>query len=65
MLSIEKIREKASEWLGSDFNEETRKEVRDPEFSDRARVPPARLSRSAAAVPYVTAVTRVVRPSAR
>jgi len=29
MLSIEKIREKASEWLGSDFNEETRKEVRE------------------------------------
>lgn len=29
MLSIDKIREKASEWLGSDFNEETRKEVRE------------------------------------
>ncbi|NLJ44878.1 MAG: phospho-sugar mutase [Bacteroidales bacterium] len=29
MLSIDKIREKASEWLGPDFNEETRKEVRE------------------------------------
>ncbi|HOW10511.1 MAG TPA: phospho-sugar mutase [Bacteroidales bacterium] len=29
MLSIDKIREKAREWLGPEFNEETRKEVRE------------------------------------
>jgi phosphoglucomutase len=29
MLDIDEIREKAKQWLGPDFNEETRKEVRD------------------------------------
>ena len=38
MLSIEKIREKASEWLGSDFNEETRKEVREMLENDEKKL---------------------------
>jgi len=38
MLSIDKIREKATEWMGPDFNEETRKEVREMLENDEKKL---------------------------
>ena len=38
MLSVDEIRKKAESWLGNEFNEETRKEVREMLDSDEKKL---------------------------